>query len=138
MHAQAVDNYIDAGGHVARFAGNFWWQIRIEGDRKENQICVRTSILPSVKRRETQDFFLMYLLATPSTNILLTMRTQSITTLIRRHDAGSPQCGRILLCIALEWKRSVSTARVARMLHTAALLLFMRAASRAISPVIGH
>ncbi|WP_205859852.1 N,N-dimethylformamidase beta subunit family domain-containing protein [Cochlodiniinecator piscidefendens] len=35
---QAIDEYVDGGGHVARFAGNFMWQIRLSetGDR---QIC---------------------------------------------------------------------------------------------------
>jgi hypothetical protein len=28
----AIDNYVSDGGHVARFAGNFLWQIRIEAD----------------------------------------------------------------------------------------------------------
>jgi hypothetical protein len=28
----AIDAYVDAGGHVARFAGNFTWQIRLEAD----------------------------------------------------------------------------------------------------------
>jgi len=28
----AIDAYVDRGGHVARFAGNFTWQIRIEAD----------------------------------------------------------------------------------------------------------
>ena len=37
----AVDRYIDQGGHVARFAGNFWWQVRIQGDHSEEQICYK-------------------------------------------------------------------------------------------------
>ena len=28
----AIDDYIDAGGHLARFGGNFFWQIRLEDD----------------------------------------------------------------------------------------------------------
>jgi hypothetical protein len=28
----SIDAYVDKGGHVARFAGNFTWQIRIEAD----------------------------------------------------------------------------------------------------------
>jgi len=28
----AIDAYVDRGGHVARFAGNFTWQIRLEAD----------------------------------------------------------------------------------------------------------
>ena len=36
----AIDAYVEAGGHVARFAGNFMWQIRLEdGGRK--QICYK-------------------------------------------------------------------------------------------------
>lgn len=31
---QAVDAYIDSGGHVARFAGNLLWQIRMEDDNQ--------------------------------------------------------------------------------------------------------
>ncbi|MEM7293574.1 MAG: N,N-dimethylformamidase beta subunit family domain-containing protein [Pseudomonadota bacterium] len=34
----AIDNYIAAGGRVARFAGNFLWQIRLE-DGGVTQIC---------------------------------------------------------------------------------------------------
>lgn len=36
----AVDGYADAGGHVARFAGNFFWQIRLE-DEGRRQICYK-------------------------------------------------------------------------------------------------
>ncbi|URF48742.1 N,N-dimethylformamidase beta subunit family domain-containing protein [Dinoroseobacter shibae] len=36
----AVDAYVDAGGHVARFAGNFLWQTRIE-DEGRTQICYK-------------------------------------------------------------------------------------------------
>ena len=31
---EAVDRYVDAGGRVARFAGNFLWQIRLEQDQQ--------------------------------------------------------------------------------------------------------
>lgn len=34
----AVDAFVDAGGHVARFAGNFLWQIRLE-DEGQVQVC---------------------------------------------------------------------------------------------------
>lgn len=36
----AVDAFVEAGGHVARFAGNFLWQIRIE-DSGRTQICYK-------------------------------------------------------------------------------------------------
>ncbi len=34
----AVDKWVEQGGRVARFAGNFMWQIRIEGN---NQVCYK-------------------------------------------------------------------------------------------------
>ncbi|MCB1423025.1 MAG: hypothetical protein KDJ69_11305 [Nitratireductor sp.] len=36
----AVDAYVDAGGRVARFAGNFMWQTRVE-DEGQTQICYK-------------------------------------------------------------------------------------------------
>ncbi len=36
----AVDTYVDNGGHVARFAGNFLWQIRLENEG-ETQVCYK-------------------------------------------------------------------------------------------------
>ena len=36
----AVDRYTEAGGHVARFAGNFMWQTRLE-DNRQTQICYK-------------------------------------------------------------------------------------------------
>ena len=36
----AVDNYVEGGGHVARFAGNFLWQIRFE-DEGRRQVCYK-------------------------------------------------------------------------------------------------
>ncbi len=36
----AVDNYVDRGGHVARFAGNFMWQTRLERGGKA-QVCYK-------------------------------------------------------------------------------------------------
>lgn len=36
----AVDSYVDAGGRVARFAGNFMWQTRLEASGKR-QICYK-------------------------------------------------------------------------------------------------
>jgi hypothetical protein len=36
----AVDRYIEGGGHVARFAGNFLWQVRLE-DAGHRQICYK-------------------------------------------------------------------------------------------------
>jgi len=36
----AVDHYVDRGGHVARFAGNFMWQTRLERGGKA-QVCYK-------------------------------------------------------------------------------------------------
>jgi hypothetical protein len=36
----AVDAYLEAGGHVARFAGNFKWQVRVE-DGGTRQVCYK-------------------------------------------------------------------------------------------------
>lgn len=36
----AVDQYVDGGGHAARFAGNFMWQTRLEDDGKR-QTCYK-------------------------------------------------------------------------------------------------
>ena len=36
----AVDRYVDKGGNVARFAGNFAWQIRLENDGN-TQVCYK-------------------------------------------------------------------------------------------------
>ncbi len=36
----AIDAYVDKGGHVARFAGNFYWQIRLE-DGGRRQVCYK-------------------------------------------------------------------------------------------------
>lgn len=36
----AVDAYVESGGHVARFAGNFMWQIRLE-DEGRRQVCYK-------------------------------------------------------------------------------------------------
>jgi hypothetical protein len=36
----AVDRYVDRGGHVARFAGNFMWQTRLESGGKA-QVCYK-------------------------------------------------------------------------------------------------
>ena len=36
----AVDAYVDKGGHVARFAGNFMWQTRLE-DGGKRQVCYK-------------------------------------------------------------------------------------------------
>ena len=38
---EAVDRYVDRGGHVARFAGNFFWQIRLE-DGGRTQVCYKS------------------------------------------------------------------------------------------------
>ena len=36
----AVESFVENGGHVARFAGNFLWQIRLE-DETRSQICYK-------------------------------------------------------------------------------------------------
>ncbi len=36
----AVDHYVDRGGHAARFAGNFMWQTRLE-DGGKRQVCYK-------------------------------------------------------------------------------------------------
>lgn len=36
----AIDSWVDAGGNVARFAGNFGWQIRLE-DEQTIQVCYK-------------------------------------------------------------------------------------------------
>lgn len=36
----AVDNYVERGGHAARFAGNFMWQTRME-DEGRRQVCYK-------------------------------------------------------------------------------------------------
>ena len=38
----AVDSYVEGGGRVARFAGNFMWQTRIEDDGRR-QVCYKYS-----------------------------------------------------------------------------------------------
>ncbi len=37
---EALDSYTEDGGHVARFAGNFFWQIRLE-DEGRRQVCYK-------------------------------------------------------------------------------------------------
>ena len=36
----AVDAYVERGGHAARFAGNFMWQTRLE-DEGRRQVCYK-------------------------------------------------------------------------------------------------
>ncbi len=36
-----IDSYVEAGGHVARFAGNFMWQTRLEDDGRR-QVCYKS------------------------------------------------------------------------------------------------
>jgi len=38
----AVDGFVDSGGNVARFAGNFQWQIRVENNGK-SQVCYKST-----------------------------------------------------------------------------------------------
>ncbi len=37
-----VDRFVNAGGHIARFAGNFYWQIRLE-DNGQTQVCYKNA-----------------------------------------------------------------------------------------------
>ncbi|OJY36946.1 MAG: hypothetical protein BGP06_14080 [Rhizobiales bacterium 65-9] len=37
---EALDHYVTAGGHVARFGGNFFWQVRLE-DGGRTQVCYK-------------------------------------------------------------------------------------------------
>jgi len=40
-----VDAFVDAGGHIARFGGNFLWQVRLE-DEGRRQVCYKTAKHP--------------------------------------------------------------------------------------------
>ncbi|SOC46570.1 hypothetical protein SAMN05892877_12334 [Rhizobium subbaraonis] len=42
-----VDSFVDHGGHVARFAGNFLWQVRLE-DNGTRQICYKDPTLDPI------------------------------------------------------------------------------------------
>ncbi len=48
----AIDAYVDSGGHVARFAGNFTWQIRIEADGTR-QVAYKADATTADPVRET-------------------------------------------------------------------------------------
>jgi hypothetical protein len=50
----AVDAYIDRGGNVARFAGNFLWQIRIENEG-QTQVCYKANAAAQDPLPETRD-----------------------------------------------------------------------------------
>lgn len=49
----AVDAYVDQGGHVARFAGNFYWQTRLE-DNGRRQVCYKSRQDPIYKTGDTR------------------------------------------------------------------------------------
>lgn len=38
---EAVDDYVENGGYAARFAGNFLWQVRLEGADGSVQVCYK-------------------------------------------------------------------------------------------------
>lgn len=40
-----VDTFVDAGGHIGRFGGNFLWQVRLEDDGRR-QVCYKTAKHP--------------------------------------------------------------------------------------------
>lgn len=48
----AVDQYVDRGGCVARFAGNFTWQIRLE-DEGRRQVCYKYRAMDEDPVRDT-------------------------------------------------------------------------------------
>ena len=50
----AVDRYVEGGGKVVRFAGNFLWQIRLE-DEGRRQICYKYRALAEDPLRETAE-----------------------------------------------------------------------------------
>lgn len=49
---RAVDNYVDHGGKVARFAGNFLWQTRLE-DAGQTQVCYKYTALEADPFRDS-------------------------------------------------------------------------------------
>lgn len=51
---RAVDDWVDAGGRVARFAGNFLWQVRMEDDGRR-QVCHKYDALATDPIAETAD-----------------------------------------------------------------------------------
>ena len=54
----AIDAYVDRGGRVARFAGNFLWQIRIE-DGGTKQVGYKSAAAASDPLRDTEDRHLL-------------------------------------------------------------------------------
>ncbi len=54
----AIDAYVDAGGHLARFGGNFLWQVRLE-DEGRRQVCYKYRARDEDPIRETEDSHLL-------------------------------------------------------------------------------
>ncbi|WP_170607313.1 N,N-dimethylformamidase beta subunit family domain-containing protein [Ruegeria arenilitoris] len=54
----AIDTYVENGGHVARFAGNFLWQIRLE-EYGRTQICYKYIATETDPVRDTNDSHLL-------------------------------------------------------------------------------
>lgn len=50
----ALEAYVERGGHVARFAGNFCWQIRLEADG-HRQVCYKFRAATEDPVRDTAD-----------------------------------------------------------------------------------
>lgn len=50
----ALDGWLDAGGHLARFAGNFYWQVRIENEGRQ-QVCYKYTALAADPLRDGAD-----------------------------------------------------------------------------------
>ena len=47
-----VDAYVEAGGRIARFAGNFMWQTRLE-DNGRRQVCYKSRARTEDPQRDT-------------------------------------------------------------------------------------
>ncbi len=54
----AIDAYVEAGGNVARFAGNFLWQVRIE-DQGQTQTCYKYIATQSDPMMDSEDQHLL-------------------------------------------------------------------------------
>ena len=55
---QVIDHYIDNGGHLARFAGDFAWQIRLENQHRI-QVCYKDEAVAKDPVIETEDSHLL-------------------------------------------------------------------------------
>jgi len=53
-----IENYMQAGGHFARFGGNFCWQIRLE-DGGQTQVCYKDSAASADPVRDSEQAHLL-------------------------------------------------------------------------------